>query len=266
LGLTHGAISHRIAELQAQIGVQLFRRNGNRMEPTPRGHALLARVRHALQLLEQAFDTTRRRTKKSRLSLSVLPALASHWLIARLGGFRAEHPEIEIDLEAASVLVEIGAGNIDVAVRFGPGDWPDLQSMKLAPEVLFPVCAGEYRERIGISSLEDIARCTLLRHPWQSWGPWLQGAGLEIHEPTQGPSYSDAGLLLQAAVAGDGVALARGLLAYDDLRAGRLVRLFDIEVADAYSYYVVWRQAGKTKDSSIATFVQWLVRTILAQT
>jgi LysR family glycine cleavage system transcriptional activator len=260
LRVTHGAISHRILDLQKLTGTALFQRNGNRMVPSEQGNLLLARVRYALQILEQAFDKPRR-SPKSQLRLSVLPAFASHWLVARLGRFRAEHPGIEIDLQATADLVEVG-GTIDLAIRYGPGGWPGVQSRRLAGETLFPVCSPEYRHRFAVDTPMDMGRCTLLRHPWQPWGPWLQRVALKIDEPSRGPSYSDAGLLLQAAAAGEGIALARGLLATDDLRAGRLVRLFDIDIDDAYAYFAVWKPLLKGRDVGAEAFMRWLAESM----
>jgi len=262
LRVTHGAISHRMQDLRRLTGTTLFQRNGNRMVPSEQGNLFLARVRYALQILEQAFDIPRR-SPKARLRVSVLPAFASLWLVARVGRFRAEHPGIEIDLQATADLVEVG-GNIDLAVRYGPGGWPGVQSRRLTGETLFPVCSPEYRQRFAIETPMDMERCTLLRHPWQPWGPWLQRAALRIDEPTRGPSYSDAGLLLQAAAAGEGIALGRGLLATDDLRAGRLVRPFDIEIDDAYAYFAVWKPQVKGRDTGAETFTRWLAESMTA--
>lgn len=261
LGLTHGAISHRVRELERRTGTALFTREGNRMVPTSNGHLLLVQVRHALQLLEQTFRRSRR-SGRTMLRVSVLPALASRWLVVRLADFRAANPRIEIDLHAASDLTAIGAGGVDLGIRYGPGGWPGLQSEKLSDEVLFPVCAPSYRKRVSITSPRDLRRCTLLRNPWQPWAPWLRQANLDLAEPTSGPSYADAGLALQAAAAGEGVALARGLLAYDDLNVGTLVRLFSVDVSDAYSYFAVWHSAAQDREPIAQPFKLWLKHAI----
>jgi DNA-binding transcriptional LysR family regulator len=132
-----------------------------------------------------------------------------------------------------------------------------VEAEKLAGETVFPVCAPGYRDRMELEAPADLVRCTLLRHPWQPWSPWLKAAGVEMAEPASGPSYDDAGLLLQAAAGGEGVALARGLLVGPDLDAGRLVRPFAIEVAEPFSYYLAW-PAGRRESPELAAFRDWL--------
>jgi LysR family transcriptional regulator, glycine cleavage system transcriptional activator len=113
----------------------------------------------------------------------------------------------------------------------------------LMKSFLFPVCSRELLARTRLETPGELLKTTLLRNPRQKWRPWLLAAGLDVPEPTHGPVFNDAGLLLQAATAGQGVALARAALAGDDLAAGRLVRLFDVEIEDDYSWFVVYRGA-----------------------
>ncbi|HEV2673868.1 MAG TPA: LysR substrate-binding domain-containing protein [Aliidongia sp.] len=259
LGLTHSAISHRIRALETGGGQTLFQRAGNRMIPTGEGHRLLVQVRAALGLLEQAFPGNAPNPR--RLVLDALPAFAARWLAPRLGAFRSAHPDVELELRALPKLTDLAAEGIDAAIRYGPGDWPNLQATPLARERIFPVCAPAYRERHGIELPEDLARLTLLRNPWQPWTPWFQAAGLAFKEPATGSSYADAGLLLQAAAAGEGVALARGLLARDDLATGRLVRPFEVAIWDRYGYFLV-RPLTAIPNPALAAFERWLSQAI----
>jgi LysR family glycine cleavage system transcriptional activator len=247
LGLTHGAISHRIRE-----------REGNRMRPTPAGQELLASVRNGLRLLERAFEP-RRASAARPLVASVLPVLASCWLVPRLSDFRALHPDIGIELRVTTELARFGSDGIDVAVRYGLGGWPGVQSRRLGDEIVFPVCSPDYARRLSIERPEDLARCLLLRTPWQPWSPWLQAAGLPWNEPSDGPLYPDSSLLLRAAMAGEGVALSRRLLMADDLAAGRLCRPFDIAIDDANSYYLVW-PTSSARTAEIARLGDWLAQ------
>jgi LysR family transcriptional regulator, glycine cleavage system transcriptional activator len=256
LGLTHGAISHRIRELEARMGERLFEREGNSMLPTPAGQELLASVRNGLRLLERAF-APRRMSGARPLVASVLPVLASCWLVPRLSDFRARHPDIEIELHVSTELARFGQDGVDVAVRYGPGGWPDVQSRRLGDEIVFPVCSPAYARRLSITKPEDLERCLLLRTPWQPWSPWLQAAGLAWDEPNDGPQYPDSSLLLRAAMAGEGVALSRRLLMADDLAAGRLCRPFDIQIDDPNAYYLVWPSAS-VRAAEIARLGDWL--------
>jgi len=258
LGLTHGAISHRIRALEQQMGTTLFARAGNRMIPTQRGQMLLGQTQHALGMLAQAFGDASG-ASSNVLRISMLPALATAWLASRMADFGQLHPTIALELEFSDAFADFGAGAIDAGIRFGPGGWPGLQSELLARETLFPVCTPDYRDRIAIAAPADLSRATLLRNPWQHWRVWLDRAALDMDEPDKGPSYSDASVVLQAAAAGEGVALARGILAHDYLASGKLVRLFDLEVPDPYAYFLVWQPQRRDLSRTLAPFKDWLI-------
>ncbi|MCF2515535.1 LysR substrate-binding domain-containing protein [Sphingomonas sp. G124] len=236
LGLTHSAISHRIRELEALLGTRLFERKGNRMMPTAEGIRLLGQVRNALGLLESIFSPSNAQAKR-RLTISVFPALSS-WLVPRLGSFRALHPELDLRLDLSSRPVELGEG-IDAAVRYGMGSWTNTDASPLAKEILFPVCSPKYLAEHPVNRPGDLLNCNLLRHPWHSWAAWFEAAGVSAGEPLSGPEYADSSLLIEAAEAGEGVALARELGVADRLHEGKLVRPFDITIPDQRAYYFV---------------------------
>lgn len=235
LGLTHGAISHRLRALEESLGYPLFTREGNGMRPTPEALRLLVPVRQALDLLTSAFPGPAIRSQVLRISL--LPSMASRWLIPRVGQFRADNPDIDLRIDARLELAPLGAGGVDCAIRYGRGDWPDADVTKLGDELLFPVCTPEYRDRHGIAHPADLLRASLLRHDRQSWLEWFAAAGLAGPEPAGAPLFSDTNLMLDAAVAGQGVALGRGRIVAGEIASGRLVRLFDTAVTDRHSYH-----------------------------
>jgi LysR family glycine cleavage system transcriptional activator len=236
LGLTHSAISHRIRELEALLGTRLFERQGNRMMPTADGIRLLGQVRNALGLLESIFAPPEEQGKR-RLTISVFPAL-SPWLVPRLGAFRALHPELDLRLDLSSRPVDLGDG-IGAAVRYGLGSWTNTDASLLARETLFPVCSPKYLVEHPLNCPGDLLRCNLLRHPWHSWAAWFEAAGVSAGEPLSGPEYADSSLLIEAAEAGEGVALARALGVADRLDDGKLVRPFDVTIPDQRAYYFV---------------------------
>lgn len=236
LGLTHSAVSHRIRDLETLTGHRLFERQGNAMAPTRDGQRLLAQVRNALGLLESIFADAPGAKERQRVTLSVFPAFASRWLAHRLGALRTAHPEIDLALTISSEVVPLGAG-VDCAVRYGPGGWPETQSRLLAGEILFPVASPACFAEAKPAAPADLLSCVLLRHPWHSWAAWFRAAGVSTAEPTDGPEFPDSSLLVEAAIAGEGYALSRGLAAAEALRTGALVRPFDVAIPDKYSYF-----------------------------
>lgn len=244
LGVTHGAVSHRIRELEERLDTRLFRRSGRLMAPTREAVGLLSQVRQALAMMQRAFPDAPDATRP-RLVISVHPSLATCWLIPRIGGFMEIHPSIDVEVRSTADLDDFLDPGIDVALRYGGGSWPNANDERLCGERLFPVCTPDFRDRHGILSPPDLQRCILLRHAWQPWAPWFREAKLRLAEPATGLSLSDSAMVLQAAANGQGVALARGILVQGDLASGRLVRLFDVELEDAYGYFVAWRLGAK---------------------
>ncbi|SFJ92138.1 DNA-binding transcriptional regulator, LysR family [Bosea sp. OK403] len=259
LGLTHGAVSHRIRDLEARTGHVLFRRVGNEMLPTDEARRLMLRVREALAILNEAFASPLRDRARRTIKLSVLPSFASRWLVPRLNLFRDAHPEIAIELDSRLDHAELGPSGVDAAIRYGPGGWPGLRAEPLARETLLAVCAPRYRERLHLASTPDILRCVLLRHSWQPWAPWLRAAGLPLKQHDDGPGYADAGLLIDAAIAGEGVALARGILVKPEIAAGRLVALGDVRIRDEHAYHLVRPLGTSRLDPAIDAFRDWMV-------
>lgn len=235
LGLTHGAISQRIRELEERQGAPLFERVGRSMVPTQAALIVVTQVRSALNLLDRAFATRERQARTLRLS--VLPSFASCWLLPRLAEFHSLYSDIEIEVDATTQLMGPD-DDADVAIRYGSGSWPEVQGRRLCVEQLSAVCAPDYRDAHSIGVPDDLRRVKLIRNPWQPWTSWLRAANLTDLEPS-GPVYLDSGLVLQAAILGHGVALGRSLLMRDALRSGTLVRLFDLEVLDVYAWYLV---------------------------
>ncbi len=253
LGVTHGAISHRIREIEERLGARMFVRRGNAMEPTAEARQVLPVVRQALGLIASIFPPPPAAGEQV-LRVGVLPSFASNWLVPRLVEFQTLHPEIAIALDARVEVSHVGSGGLDAAIRYGAGAWPGLVSERLVGDMVFPACSPEYRSRMGIRGIDDFARCHLLRNVWQAWTPWFQKAGLELPEPSGGAPYHDAGLMLEAVFAGHGIALVRKVIASDALASGKLVRLSDIEIPFEGAYHYV---VASATDAS-RTFGAWL--------
>jgi LysR family glycine cleavage system transcriptional activator len=264
LSLTHGAVSHHIARLEQDLGGQrLFVRDGQRMMLTDAGQILVMEVRQGLRILAAAFESARSRPRKpgetTGLTVSVLPSFAAHWLVPRISRFQSKQPNIDISIRPSAALASMnGQDGVDMAIRYGPGRWAGVTSELLMKSFIFPVCSPSLLARTALATPTDLAKVTLLRNPRQMWRPWFLAADLKMPEPVHGPIYDDAGLLLQAAAEGQGVALARRSLAADHINAGRLVRLFDIEIEDEYSWFLVWREPPQCNPNHLDIFRRWL--------
>jgi LysR family transcriptional regulator, glycine cleavage system transcriptional activator len=267
LSLTASAVSHHMKGLEARLKVPLFQRRGRGVALSEAGQALHIKLAQGLALIEQAFADAHRRKRWRALTVSVLPAFASRWLIPRLHDFQAAHRGIDVNLRATQELVDLARDGVDLAIRYGPGGWRDVAQLKLREELLFPVCSPRFNGGRLPAAPKELAKLPLLRHDRQPWTPWFRAAGLKLTEPSRGLSFNEAGGLLQAAAEGHGIALARATLVEDDFRSGRLVRLFDVAVVDRYAWYAVWRErSDKTADvaADVAAFCHWLQAALAA--
>jgi LysR family transcriptional regulator, glycine cleavage system transcriptional activator len=257
LHLTHGAISHQVKSLEQTLGVALFQRGRRGVALTPEGTALAATVRDALEQIARGVEAVRARPPRA-LTISVLPAFATHWLIPRLADFQASHPEIEVNIRAGQDLVDFSRDDVDLAVRYGPGAWPGLVATRLMGEEVFPVCSPDFAGGRIPRSLAELVQAPLLHSPTQPWDEWLRALGVAPPEQRRGPTFSEAGLLLRAAADGLGVALARSVLVQPDLEGGRLVRPMPHSVPAAFAYYVVYLQDVPVS-ARLAALRDWLL-------
>ncbi len=210
LHLTPSAISHRIRQLETHLGQALFERRHRAIVLTAAGRRSLAVVRDALLRLDEA-SAVLRAPAQERLRISAAPALGSKWLVARVAAYQADHPNVEFTLGTATGLGPLLNGEADIGLRYGEEEWPGLLAWKLFEERVFPVCAPSLAA--ALQRPGDLDTVRLLRHPLLSWQRWFAAAGIQHPEPSSGPRYDDALLMLEAAVAGHGVALMAATLA-----------------------------------------------------
>src|SRR4051812_31874973 len=207
LGVTPGAISQHLRRIEDQLGRSVFERTSRGLRPTAAGAALLRALTSAFREIAQALEEAEVRTG-STLTVSVAPVLAAKWLVPRLSRFHADHPEIRLRIDAAVELVDFDVTDIDAGVRVGKGPWPRTKAEKIIELRLFPVCSPQLAERL--KTLDDLAEVPAIADYGSPgrWRQWLNGQAAPGLELRQGPTYSDAGLCLEAAIAGQGVAMA----------------------------------------------------------
>lgn len=263
LHLTHSAVSHQIHALEASLGVRLFERSGRQMRATETGRQLAHEVRATLDALAAAVERVRGADTANAITVSVLPSFAAAWLVARLGGFLERHPQIELRLESTTALADFRNDGVDVAIRYGHGDYEGLESVKLFDDEVFPTVSPKLRRSARIRTPADLARVPLLRIRNQPWAPWFAAAGVAQAEPRRGPVFNDSELALQAAIQGQGAVLARGSLAAAKLRAGVLVAPFKQRIASPQTCYLVYPPQNARKPA-VQMFRDWLLGELAA--
>ncbi|WP_432379002.1 transcriptional regulator GcvA [Duganella sp. P38] len=257
LHLTHGAVSHQIKNLEQQLAVRLIARKGRGIVLTPAGAAFAVKLNAALAQLEDVVAEVRADAMHGPLRISALPSFAARWLLPRLPDFRARHPHIDLHLHTTTELADFGRDGLDLAIRYGRGAWPGTAAEKLMDEELIPVCSPRFNGGRLPAGPEDMRDMPLLRDTHVQWASWFAAMGLTLPEPKNTFVYTDSGLLVQAAVAGQGVALARAVLAGDDLAAGHLVRLPGAALPAGSAYYIV-HPAQPPLSANGRAFVAWL--------
>jgi len=259
LHVTPSAVSHQVRSLEEFLGVALFHRLNRQVTLTAEGRAYLPPIRDALEQIHVATEQIRGRVATHVLALSVAPAFASGWLMPRLAKFQLAHPELEVRLISSVEVADLARSDVDVGIRTGSGDWPGLASHRLIAEELVPVCSPALVEQ-GLRTLEDLRRFPRLHELPRlgHWRSWLNAVGLRDLDAEAGPKFQGATMVVEAAAAGLGVALANRALVEEQLRSGRLVVPFDIELPGANAYYLVYLEdrAGEPK---IAAFSEWIV-------
>jgi LysR family glycine cleavage system transcriptional activator len=257
LHLTHGAISRQIKALERALGVALFHRKSRGVQLTEPGRALAATVRHAMDRITRGIEEVRCRPQRA-LTVSVLPAFATHWLIPRLADFDSRHPDIDINIRASPLLTDFASEDVDLAVRYGGGKWPGVRAVLLADEEVFPVCSPRFNDGRLPKTLGQLAKSRLLHTPLQPWDQWFEALDVAAPPPPGGMTFAETDILLLAAIAGLGIALSRRLLAQPELDAGRLVRPVPHAVPADRSYYIVYPDQIEPS-SRLLIFRDWLL-------
>lgn len=260
LHVTQAAVSHQVRALEEDLGVPLFLRRTRALRLTDEGTRLLPVVRDALDRLDEVGRSLRGGATPHTLRVSAVPSLTARWLVPRLGRFRELHPDIDVLLAPTAELADFGRGEADIGVRYGRGVYPGLRSDRLFGEELVPVCSPALlRGPRALREPGDLRHAVLLHDEvHDDWRRWLLAAGVSGVDPTRGPVYIDSSMLVQAAMAGQGVALARRRLAELELAEGRLVRLFAISLPVEFAYYVVSPEATAERPK-IRAFREWLL-------
>ncbi|MDR3514572.1 MAG: transcriptional regulator GcvA [Azospirillaceae bacterium] len=259
LHVTQAAVSHQIKALEDWLGIALFRRLNRALTLTEAGRQFLPGVQGGLQ---QIADATRLATggdHGGRLTVSTYSSFAARWLVPRLPRFQAAHPEIDVLLQTSSHRVDFTREDVDVAIRFGRGGWPGLYAERMFGNEVFPVCSPALLQGpIPLRAPADLRHFTLLHDDFEvDWADWLRVAGVADVDTGRGPQFTDSSLVIQLAVAGHGIALARSVICADDLAAGRLVRPFELALTVDITHWFVCPPRALERPK-VAAFHRWL--------
>ena len=257
LNVTPSAVSHGIQTLEDWLGVTLFQRGNRSLILTGAGTYYLPRIRDILDTLARATEGVPGRRPSGRLTVSSTPTFGMRWLVPRLPGFSARHPDIEVTVDTAHRQVEFPRDGIDVAIRLGDGQWPDLYATCLSSVDLVPVCAPALARQIRTPA--DLTGQTLLHvvNITEDWAAWTLMAGVRDLDLGRGLRFDTIQMALEAAAQGLGIAMGHLPLAAPDLAAGRLVAVLGPPRRGRMAYWLVSGRDSLARPE-VAAFRSWL--------
>lgn len=228
LSVTSAAISHQVRELESSIGLALFERRTREVVPTASALRLYPVLRDGFDAFAAALQALAPAESRT-VTLSTTPAFATQWLLPRLPQLQRLHPGLELRLHASDETVDLAVDDVDLAVRYGDGPFPDHEALRFAEDRLLPVASPA----LGLRAPQELAAHRLIHFEWRrdagdrpTWRDWLRVAGMAHADASHGLRFSEVAHAIQAAVAGQGVALLNGVLVADELARGVLVAPF----------------------------------------
>ncbi|HMU00276.1 MAG TPA: LysR substrate-binding domain-containing protein [Amaricoccus sp.] len=242
LHLTPGAVGQQIKQLEAWLGVELFRRHAKMIRITELGREYYSRIRPAIAEIDDACRFIRAQRHNS-VSLSLVPSLAARWLVGRLDNFISTNPDVDIVIEASTRFVNFDREPVDMAIRYFDGKDPTLLCELLHDGHSVALCTPEYKERVGLNSPNDMARATILHTPlhaqWPEWFDRYTTISESDRESIREVRCNEITLAVDAAKRHLGVVLSTPLLFAREIASGELIEPFPNKIASAKSYYLV---------------------------
>jgi LysR family transcriptional regulator, glycine cleavage system transcriptional activator len=269
LNVTPAAVGQLVRTLEDWLGTTLFQRANSgkvRLVPTEAAERALPDIRAGFDRLMVGVERLKENSSNGILTITLSPAFAAKWLLPRIDKFHSRWPDMDVRLDTSLKPVDFVAQRIDVGIRYGLGNWPGLVTEKLMEEEVYPVCSPALLNKHGrFNSPADIAHETLIHDlsmdahtGFPSWQTWLDKAGVLEPAIARGMQINNSAAVLQAAIDGQGIALARGVMAHDDISTGRLIRLFpEIKFTSPLAYYVVYR-AECSSLPKLKAFRDWI--------
>ncbi|QPC85979.1 transcriptional regulator GcvA [Mesorhizobium sp. NBSH29] len=267
LRVTPAAISHQIKEFEDQLGVALFARTSRTMQMTPAGEIIFAATTEALSVLTRAASRARRTRGGMRLRITASASIAAKWLVPRIDEFMERWPEIDVRMDISTNVREFDRDDVDVAIRWGDGNYDGMRSDRLFDNTIFPVCSPTLLARRPLNEPADLLHHMLIHVAWSGqgvtwpdWRMWLLAAGIRDFDDGPGLHFTDSGPAIQAAIDGQGVVLGDSSLVADDLAAGHLVQPFELSIKGPAQFaYRVVSPVETAGDPLVSAFREWVL-------
>jgi LysR family glycine cleavage system transcriptional activator len=263
LFVTQAAVSHQIKALEEFLGLKLFMRKNRALLLTEEGQSYYLDIKDVFNALHDATERLLARGAKGAITVSLQPSFAIQWLVPRLNTFNQLHPDIDVRIKAVDQPDNSLTEDVDIAIYYGRGRWPDVHADKLHTEYLVPVCSPMLLNGSKpLKDYKDLANHTLLHDTSRrDWKRWFKEAGIKGGNVNHGPIFSHSAMVVQAAVHGQGVALAQSVFAKPELEAGRLVMPFDHTLVSKNAFYIVCRE-NQVDLGKISAFREWMLDTV----
>lgn len=261
MNVTHAAVSRQVKQLEQRLGVQLFERLPRGLKLTVHGALLAEGTREAFDRLATAIEDVSAPAVRRKLTISTFSSLATRWLMPRVQSFAALFPETDLQVGTTARLVDFSREDVDVAVRFGGGEYPGMHVRPMfKPKEIVVAAPSLLKRGPPIKTYADLKGHTLLHDDaYRTWTHWLEAVGAKGVNPRRGIICGDRNSMLAAALEGQGVGITSDLFAANDLKSGRLVKVFDAEVSATFGIYAVCLPR-RLNDPLISGTMDWLVR------
>lgn len=270
LHVTPAAIGQQIRALEAWLGLALFERNrgsGARLVPFAHTEAAMADLSAGFALLQRGLTRIQSGNPDGSVRVTTSPAFGARWLVGRLGRLKARHPDINVEVDVSERVANLQAGDADCAIRYGIGPWPGLEAQLLLREELFPAAAPSLLKRhdavvrpqelLDWPLIEDNSGTYMADFP--NWQRWFAQRAQSDHPVRPTIQVNLAAAAIEAAIEGAGVGLVRSVAAYEDIRSGRLVRLFpELPGLPSPASYWLLTPTNKRPSSDLLTFIDWI--------
>ncbi len=263
LRMSREAASRHIRVLEEYLGIKLFYRRHRGVELTSAGRTFQTIVQESLQSIANGAATIQSHQRSNGITVSATIAIASYWLMPRLAMFRQKHPDLEIHMKISDAPSDMVADGIDIALRYGDGQWKGLRAQRLFAINSFPVCSPDYLKHAPpLQRAVDLLRHTLINldgavHVAEDWHWWLGRVGVRVPKVLKTLGFDSYANVMQAALDGHGVALGFTGLAADLLAKGQLVQPLDTELTRGLAVYLVTPRSNKPPPP-VRSFIRWM--------